>query len=136
MSRQMSQVKVTLKSELFRVIKFSFVGLANSALDYVVFLLCFYYLNIPILWSNFFAFCCAVCLSYYLNSRYTFPEMAAGNNLVKLTKYFLIAYPAFLVSTAVVYYLSVLIPVYLAKLAAMLVSLAINYTLSRAFVFK
>ncbi|NHO87284.1 GtrA family protein [Pseudoteredinibacter isoporae] len=132
----MSQAKASLKSELLRIIKFSLVGGANTALDYLVFLACFYWLSFPILLANFFAFCVAVCLSFYLNSRFTFADMSSGGNAGKLAKFFLVACTAFVAATVAVVYLSAFMPVYLAKIASIVVSLALNYGLSRLLVFK
>lgn len=132
----MSHAKANLKSELLRIVKFSFVGVANTALDYLVFLVCFYWLSFPILLANFCAFCLAVCLSFYLNSKFTFSDMSEGNNAGRLAKFFLVACTAFLAATAAVYYLSGFMPVYLAKIASIVVSLALNYGLSRLLVFK
>ncbi|GAA6152808.1 GtrA family protein [Pseudoteredinibacter isoporae] len=132
----MSHANVNLKSELLRILKFSFVGLANTALDYLVFVACFYGLGFPILLANVCAFSLAVCLSFYLNSRFTFADMSKGRSTARLVKFFVVACTAFVVATAAVYFLSAYMPVYLAKIASIVVSLGLNYGLSRVLVFS
>ncbi|WP_363323466.1 GtrA family protein [uncultured Pseudoteredinibacter sp.] len=125
-----------LKKELLKVGKFSLVGVVNTVVDYIIFLCAFYLLSLSIALANLLAFLFAVCLSYYLNSKFTFSESSSDRSLTKLLRFILASATAFVLVTIVIYILSDYMPVYLAKILAAGVSLVVNYSLAKLLVFR
>ena len=125
-----------MKKELLKLGKFSLVGVVNTVVDYIIFLSSFYLLSLSIALANLLAFLVAVCLSYYLNSKFTFSEGASDRSLSKLLRFIATSTTAFVLVTVVIYMLSDYMPVYIAKLLATGVSLVVNYSLAKLLVFR
>jgi putative flippase GtrA len=118
---------------------FAMVGVLNSAVDFGVFSFGYYYLALPIIVANTLAWAVAVTGSYILNSTITFAH-ESGRRL-DLKRYFgfvLSQVAGFLANTATVWCLVTLlhIPAWAAKVAAIAVSFAVNFSLSHFVVFR
>ena len=125
---------VALKAASFAV-----VGVVNSVIDFGVFSFCYYYLGLPIVVANTIAWVVAVSGSYVMNSTITFA--AESGRKLGLKRYFAFALSqvaGFLANTATVWCLVELlfIPAWAAKVAAIAVSFAVNFSLSHFVVFK
>jgi putative flippase GtrA len=122
-----------------KAVSFAMVGLVNSAVDFGVFAFAYYYLLLPIVVANSMAWVVAVTGSYVLNSTITFA--AESGRRLALKHYFGFAFSqfaGFLANTATVWCLVTLahVPAWAAKVAAILVSFAVNFSLSHFLVFK
>ena len=122
-----------------KVLSFGLVGLVNSAVDFGVFSFAYYYLGLPIIAANSLAWVVAVTGSYVLNSTITFA--AESGRKLGFRRYFAFALSqvaGFFANTATVWCLVelLLVPAWAAKVAAIAVSFAVNFSLSHFVVFK
>jgi len=125
---------VALKAASFAV-----VGVVNSAVDFGVFSFAYYYLGLPIVAANSLAWVVAVTGSYVMNSTITFA--AESGRKLDLRRYLAFAasqLAGFVANTATVWCLVELlhIPAWAAKIAAIVVSFAVNFSLSHFVVFR
>lgn len=122
-----------------KALSFGVVGLVNSAVDFAVFSFAYYYLELPIVAANSLAWVIAVSGSYVMNSTITFA--AESGRKLGLKRYFgfaLSQIAGFLANTATVWCLVELlhIPAWAAKVVAIAVSFAVNFSLSHLIVFR
>ena len=122
-----------------KAISFGLVGLVNSAIDFAVFSIAYYYFALPIIVANSLAWIVAVTGSYVMNSTITFAAQL-GRQLA-LKHYFAFALSqvaGFLANTATVWCLVELlhVPAWAAKVAAIGVSFVVNFSLSHFLVFR
>jgi len=122
-----------------KALSFGIVGLVNSAIDFAVFSFAYYYLELPIVAANTLAWVVAVTGSYVMNSTITFA--AESGRQLGLKRYFgfaLSQIAGFLANTATVWCLVELvhIPAWAAKVVAIAVSFAVNFSLSHFVVFR
>ena len=122
-----------------KALSFGIVGLVNSAIDFAVFSFAYYYLELPIVAANTLAWIVAVTGSYVMNSTITFA--AESGRQLGLKRYFgfaLSQVAGFLANTATVWCLVELvhIPAWAAKVVAIAVSFAVNFSLSHFVVFR
>jgi putative flippase GtrA len=122
-----------------KALSFGIVGLVNSAIDFAVFSFAYYYLELPIVAANTLAWVVAVTGSYVMNSTITFA--AESGRQLGLKRYFgfaLSQVAGFLANTATVWCLVELvhIPAWAAKVVAIAVSFAVNFSLSHFVVFR
>jgi putative flippase GtrA len=122
-----------------KALSFGLVGVINSGVDFGVFSFAYYFLGLPIVAANSLAWVVAVTGSYVMNSTITFA--AESGRKLDLRRYFgfaLSQFAGFLANTATVWCLVELahIPAWAAKLAAILVSFAVNFSLSHFVVFR
>jgi putative flippase GtrA len=122
-----------------KAVSFGLVGIVNSAIDFGVFSFCYYYIGLPLIVANTLAWLVAVTGSYAMNSTITFAAESGRHLGVK--SYFAFAasqVAGFLGNTITVWCLVtlLLIPAWAAKVAAILVSFVINFSLSHFVVFK
>jgi putative flippase GtrA len=122
-----------------KAISFGLVGLVNSAIDFAMFSFAYYYLALPIIVANTIAWAVAVSGSYIMNSTITFAAESGRRLGIKSYFAFVLSQVAgFLGNTVTVWCLVELlfIPAWAAKVAAIAVSFAINFSLSHFVVFK
>lgn len=122
-----------------KALSFGLVGLVNSAVDFAVFSFAYYYLALPILVANTLAWVVAVTGSYVMNSTITFA--AESGRKLALDRYLgfaLSQVAGFLANTLTVWCLVELahVPAWAAKVAAIAVSFAVNFSLSHFLVFR
>ena len=125
---------VTLKA-----ISFATVGVVNSAVDFCVFSFAYYVLSLPIIASNAMAWLVAMTGSYIMNSAFTFAAESGGR--LAFGRYFgfaLSQVAGFAANTCTVWCLVELLFVraWVAKIAAIAVSFAVNFSLSHFVVFR
>jgi putative flippase GtrA len=122
-----------------KAISFGLVGVVNSAVDFAVFSLGYYVLALPIVAANALAWVVAVSCSYVLNSTITFAaESGRRLDWRRYVGFALSQFAGFLANTATVWALVtlLLVPAWAAKLAAIFVSFAVNFSLSHFVVFR
>ena len=127
------------RAVVLKAASFGLVGLVNSAVDFGVFSIAYYYLALPIVAANTLAWIVAVTGSYVMNSTITFA--AESGRRLALKAYFAFALSqvaGFFANTGTVWCLVELahIPAWAAKVAAIAVSFAVNFSLSHFVVFK
>jgi putative flippase GtrA len=122
-----------------KALSFGLVGVVNSAVDFSVFSLGYYYFSLPIVFANTLAWIVAVTGSYVMNSTITFA--AESGRKLEVQRFFgfaLSQFAGFLANTGTVWCLVELLDVraWAAKLAAILVSFLVNFSLSHFVVFR
>jgi putative flippase GtrA len=120
-----------------KAISFALIGCVNATVDFVVFSLLHLYAGLPIIPANLMSWCVAVTNSYVLNSMFTF----AAESGRRLNGKSYVAFAAtqvggLIANTITVFALAYVIPVLLAKLLAIGVSFAVDFTLSHLLVFR
>jgi putative flippase GtrA len=122
-----------------KALSFGIVGLVNSAVDFAVFSFAYYYLGLPIVAANSLAWVVAVSGSYIMNSTITFAAESGRKLEFKRYAGFALSQVAgFLANTATVWCLVELAqtPAWAAKVVAIAVSFAVNFSLSHFVVFR
>jgi putative flippase GtrA len=109
----------------------------NTAVDFCVFWTTVTYLHWPLVPANVLAWIVAVTFSYTMNSFITFgPESGRVLRWRDFASFAASGIAGMMSSTATLFALSYFIPVLLAKLASILVSFAVNFSLSHFVVFR
>jgi putative flippase GtrA len=120
-----------------KAISFAMVGVVNTAIDFSLFWLIITYLHWPLVPANMSSWLIAVSFSYAMNSFITFgPE---SGRILRWRDYATFAasgIAGMLTSTATLFLLSYMLPVLVAKLASILVSFVVNFSLSHFVVFR
>ncbi|QZN73997.1 GtrA family protein [Paenibacillus sp. DR312] len=127
-----------MTKRLVTLFKFGIVGIANTAVDAVVFAI-LAVVGVPVLIAQVISYSCGVANSYWLNGRWTFRNAARGGNArAKLIR--------FLTTNLIVLPLSALIlmtlhdmlgwSLVMSKILATLMGMVLNYMASRYWVFR
>lgn len=120
-----------------KALSFGLIGAINSAVDFSVFALAYYYFGTSIIVAQVAAWVVAVTGSYVMNSMITFAAESGRRLDLKSYLTFAAAQVAgFLANTATVLVASLFIPVWAAKLLAIGASFAVNFSLSHFVVFR
>jgi putative flippase GtrA len=120
-----------------KALSFGVIGVINSAVDFGVFSLGYYYFGLSILASQLIAWSIAVTGSYVMNSTITFAAESGRRLELRAYGTFVLAQVAgFLANTATVLVASLFMPVWAGKLLAIGASFAVNFSLSHFVVFK
>ena len=123
----------------FKAVVYALVGVVNTANDYCVFLTAHAVLGLPLVAANTLSWMVAVSGSYMLNSTITFAA-ESGRKLRWLAYFTFVASgmigwfantAALLVAVEVL-----LLPVWLAKLLAVMASFIVNFSMSHFVVFR
>jgi putative flippase GtrA len=116
---------------------FALIGVVNTGIDFSVFWTLARYLGWPLVPANVLAWLVAMSFSYMMNSFITFgPE---SGRILRWRDYMTFAasgVAGMVASTTVLYVLSYLVPLVAAKLTSILVSFAVNFSLSHFVVFR
>jgi putative flippase GtrA len=122
---------------VLKAASFAAVGLVNTAIDFAVFWTAARTLHWPLVPANMLSWLVAMTFSYAMNSFVTFgPE---SGRILRWRDYVVFAasgVAGMIVSTAVLVALAYEVPLLAAKLASILVSFAVNFTLSHFVVFR
>ena len=116
---------------------FGVVGLGNAMIDLAVFTLAYQVLAVPLIPSNVIAWAVAVSCSYVLNTMITF--RAESGRVLRRADYLRFVASGVVGVIATTTTLVILVnftSVLVAKLLSMLVSFAVNFTLSHFLVFR
>ena len=122
-----------------RVVLYALVGVLNTAVDYGLFLVAHTVLGLPLVAANTASWMVAVSGSYLLNSTITFA--AESGRKLRWSAYFTFVasgIAGWLANTAALLVAGevLLLPVWLAKLLAVMVSFVVNFSLSHFVVFR
>ncbi len=116
---------------------FALVGVVNTAVDFSVFWTAISFLHWPLVSANVVAWLVAVTFSYTLNSLFTFgPELGRILRWRDYAAFAASGVAGMVASTTTLVALSYFLSVLPAKLASILVSFAVNFSLSHFVVFR
>lgn len=116
--------------------RFSFVGLVNTGIDFAIFSLLFYAYGTPYVVAHVLAFFVALANSFLMNALWTFKNLKREQLVRQIGAFVLVGAGGLVLSTITIYILAGYMPVLLAKIGAMGVSLIWNYVGSWIFVFR
>ena len=123
----------------FKAVVYALVGVVNTVVDYGLFLVAHAVLGLPLVAANALSWIIAVSNSYTLHSTVTFAA-ESGRKLRWSTYFTFVAsgIVGWLANTAalLVAVEVLLLPVWLAKLLAVMASFTVNFSLSRFVVFR
>jgi putative flippase GtrA len=126
-----------LNPSALKMISFASIGLANTGVDLAAFTLTYRILELPLVPSNVVAWLVAVSGSYVMNTMITF--RAESGRVLRQRDYLSFAASGILgviATTTTLVILSNYVPVFTAKLISILVSFAVNFTMSHFVVFR
>jgi putative flippase GtrA len=123
----------------FKAAVYALVGVVNTAIDYSLFLAAHAVLGLPLVAANMVSWMIAVSVSYMLHSTITFA--AESGRKLRWSAYFTFVASGvvgWLANTAalVIAVEALLLPVWLAKLCAVMASFIVNFSLSHFVVFR
>ena len=120
-----------------KALSFAAVGVVNSAVDFALFSLGFYYLGLPIITANVVSWSVAVSGSYVMNSLTTFAHESGRNLRLSSYMHFVLSQMAGLVAnTATVFLASHFMHVLVGKVLAIGASFLVNFSISHFIVFR
>jgi putative flippase GtrA len=123
----------------FKVVVYALVGVVNTAVDYCLFLIAHTVLGLPLVAANALSWIIAVSNSYMLHSTVTFA--AESGRKLRWSTYFTFVASGIVgwlanTATLVVAVEVLLLPVWLAKLFAVMASFVVNFSMSHFVVFR
>ena len=120
-----------------KAISFALVGVVNTLIDFSIFWTAARFLGWPLVPANVSAWLVAVTFSYVLNSFITFgPESGRVLRWRDYGTFAASGVAGMVASTATLFVLSYILPLLAAKLLSILVSFAVNFSLSHFVVFR
>lgn len=125
-----------LKSHYKNLSKFTIVGIVNTLIDFSVFYILHDIYDVNFVTAHVCAFFIALVNSFIFNALWTFKNLKRDKLVRQVFIFVTIGLIGLALSTCCIYMVSLYIGVYPAKILAMLVSFAWNYTGSWLFVFK
>lgn len=116
---------------------FALIGLLNTGVDAGVFVLALQNLGASLIVANVLAWAVAVSFSYVLNARMTFSAETAGVLSGRdYLRFVASGIGGLVANTTTLVLVAEVAPVWMAKLAAILVSFVVNFTLAHLLVFR
>ena len=125
------------KPMVAKMISFGVIGVGNTVIDLAIFTFAYTALALPLVPSNVMAWLVAVSGSYVMNTMITF--RAESGRVLRRKDYLSFVASGILgviATTTTLVVLSHFMPVYAAKLLAILVSFIVNFTMSHFVVFR
>jgi putative flippase GtrA len=120
-----------------KAVSFALVGVVNTLIDFSVFLAAYNGLGLPLIPANLVAWIVAVSASYVMNSFITFAAESGGQLRWRDYATFVVSGIAGVIAnTTALVVASYFVPVLVAKLMAIVVSFAVNFSLSHFVVFR
>lgn len=124
------------KNEYIRLIKFGFVGIFNTAVDWFVFYILNTLLSIPVIISQPIAYLCGVITSYIGNKYFTF-KAKNKVSVAETVKFVVLNLLSLGASTLIITLLTNAgWNNYIAKIPSTIIAMGINFIGSRFFVFN
>lgn len=125
------------RAVVLKAISFALVGVFNTVIDFSIFWTAANFLNWPLVPANVTAWLIAVSFSYVMNSFITFgPESGRVLRWRDYATFAASGVAGMVASTATLFALSYALPLLAAKLISILVSFAVNFSLSHFIVFR
>ncbi len=128
-------------SELIRnhhgnFVRFCFVGAVNTSVDFLVFFALLYGLSTGIAAAHICSFLVATCGSFLMNKIWTFKDKNKDKIMPQFGTFLVITGSGLGISTAFLLFLNSYMPVLIAKIITIGITLVWNYTGSHAIVFN
>jgi putative flippase GtrA len=125
------------RATALKAVSFALIGLFNTAVDFGIFSLGYYFLDLPIIVSNLMSWTLAVSSSYVLNSMITFSVESRRELSIRTYATFVLAQLAgFAANTTTILVASHFTSVLFGKVLATGVSFLVNFSLSHFVVFR
>ncbi|MCP1184044.1 GtrA family protein [Paenibacillus sp. 1781tsa1] len=126
-----------MTERLITLFKFGIVGIANTAVDAVVFAL-LAVVGVPVLIAQVISYSCGVTNSYWLNGRWTFRDARGGNDRAKLIRFLITNLVVLALTTLILMTLHDMLgwSLVMSKILATLMGMVLNYMVSRYWVFR
>ncbi|MFS8214462.1 GtrA family protein [Paenibacillus polymyxa] len=124
-------------AQLLPMIRFGIVGLVNTGVDYIIFML-LAWVGVPVIVAQIISYSCGTANSYILNSKWTFNKQLSNNtNKRQLPKFIVINLIVLGVTSLLlqVLHTGTELSLALSKLIATAAGMIINYIGSRYWVF-
>lgn len=130
-------MSILSRKEKMRMAKFVLVGLLNTGVDFAIFVAMVYGLSVSSAWAQLVSYSVGVVNSYVWNRKWTFQASGMGS-LRDMIRFVALTGSSFAAATALLLGLEHGLgwPPILAKTASIFVSVAVNYTGSRFWVFR
>ena len=93
---------INSKRERIRFLKFSFVGITGTIVDFGVMNLLRLVFDVPLVWAQVFSFFCAVINNFLWNRYWTYPESRSRDASKQLVQFFIINVIGILIRTPLV----------------------------------
>lgn len=124
-----------LVSKLFanQAIRFATVGVSNTVIDFVVFMLLQSVTGVVA--AQFIGYGAGTLNSYLWNRRWTFAR-GKGFDFSEMIRFLLVNITVAIITAIAISLVPASIPVWIAKVAVTILGLAINYTVSKLWVFR
>jgi len=127
----------TLPQALLQPLRFGIVGITNTGLDLAVFWLLAGMLGMPILIANTISYSAGVLNSFVLNRLWTFRGVAFRNSAeVQLPLFMVVSLIGLSVANVILWLCAQVLPVGVAKLVSVAVTLVWNFFASKRIVFR
>lgn len=124
-----------LVSKLFanQAIRFATVGVSNTVIDFIVFMLLQSVTGVVA--AQFIGYGAGTLNSYLWNRRWTFAR-GKGFDFSEMIRFLLVNITVAIITAIAISLVPSSIPVWIAKIAVTILGLAINYTVSKLWVFR
>ncbi|MGV7118229.1 GtrA family protein [Paenibacillus kyungheensis] len=124
-----------LVSKLFanQAIRFATVGVSNTVIDFVVFMLLQSFTGVVA--AQFIGYGAGTLNSYLWNRRWTFAR-GKGFDFSEIIRFLLVNITVAIITAIAISLVPASIPVWIAKIAVTILGLGINYTVSKLWVFR
>ncbi|WP_017814270.1 MULTISPECIES: GtrA family protein [Paenibacillus] len=124
-----------LVSKLFtnQAVRFAAVGVSNTAIDFIVFMLLHHLIGVAP--AQVISYAAGTANSYFWNRRWTF-ERGKGWNMGELLRFLLVNGIVAAITTIAISLISATIPVWIAKMVVTVLGLVINFGFSKLWVFR
>lgn len=124
-----------LVSKLFanQAIRFATVGVSNTVIDFIVFMLLQSVTGVVA--AQFIGYGAGTLNSYLWNRRWTFAR-GKGFDFSEMIRFLLVNITVAIITAIAISLVPASIPVWIAKVAVTILGLAINYTVSKLWVFR
>ncbi|MFD1988894.1 GtrA family protein [Paenibacillus nicotianae] len=124
-----------LVSKLFanQAIRFATVGVSNTVIDFIVFMLLQSVTGVVA--AQFIGYGAGTLNSYLWNRRWTFAR-GKGFDFSEMIRFLLVNITVAIITAIAISLVPASIPVWIAKIAVTILGLAINYTVSKLWVFR
>ena len=133
--------KIKDKKIIIDFIKFSFVGVINTIVSYILINTFHYALKIDVILSNIFTFLLSVLLSYILNSIFVFKQK--DHSIKTILKSIIKAYLSYaftgIILTSILLEIEcnkIGIPLYIASLMNLIITVPLNFLMNRYWTFR
>ena len=118
------------------MLRFALVGCANTTVDYAAFNALFYLAGWPLLLTNLTGFVLAATVSFVLNRNWTFAHSKdASGQAGQILRHLITALVGLAWASLAIWLAALVAPAYLAKMVAITVTFAWNFTVSRLWVW-